>query len=526
MKYLFLIFSIFFLSFGSSFAELSENQKYQACFSQKASFQVSPVNNTLLLETNNTRLAVYQNDTKLQLLSYNAAYSYIPFSTNIEQTPKKWVLNRYSFEDIDTNTTKEILIELWEYQSSQNYILNLNHSSKNYRAEFYISEDWEKYDYVGPEDIGEKWIHDFKKKYIKIQFQSSNKEGEQAPRELIKIYDLSIKRNNNVLGIENVNPWMITVYGGISWCKYKWDIFSKENTRTTPAIGSPMYYIDSLFQENTIHTQKMTDSDGDGVQDLYDNCKTVKNADQKDINQNAVGDACEFDSDWDTIPDEIDNCRNIANTDQADDDKDGIGNSCDNCKLYNPSQKDEDWNKIWDSCDQQESFLEDHDDDKDGVLNSLDNCQSIANPDQADDDKDGVGNSCDNCKLFQNFDQIDKNENGVWDICEDSDNDGIEGIQDNCINIPNPDQADDDNDGIGNLCEDDDNDSVLFSLDNCPYIYNPDQLDTDKDGLGNICDEDDNRFLESNKNIFIFLMLLVIAGFIWAIFMMMKKLKK
>jgi hypothetical protein len=49
------------------------------------------------------------------------------------------------------------------------------------------------------------------------------------------------------------------------------------------------------------------------VKDLYDNCKFQSNSDQVDINQNSIGDACEFDNDSDGVSDEIDTCRNIAN---------------------------------------------------------------------------------------------------------------------------------------------------------------------------------------------------------------------
>ena len=72
----------------------------------------------------------------------------------------------------------------------------------------------------------------------------------------------------------------------------------------------------------------VADTDGDGVPDSRDNCISVKNPDQADINGNGRGDACE-DFDGDRIPNNIDNCPNIPNFNQADADGDGIGDACD-----------------------------------------------------------------------------------------------------------------------------------------------------------------------------------------------------
>ena len=60
--------------------------------------------------------------------------------------------------------------------------------------------------------------------------------------------------------------------------------------------------------------------------------------------QNGVGDACEFDTDEDGIPDSIDNAIHIKNPDQKDLDNDRIGDVMDNCPLYNPDQLDLDKN--------------------------------------------------------------------------------------------------------------------------------------------------------------------------------------
>ena len=47
-----------------------------------------------------------------------------------------------------------------------------------------------------------------------------------------------------------------------------------------------------------------------------------------------------------------DDCRFVKNVDQKDADKDGVGDVCDNCPdLYNPDQKDSDNDGQGDSCD-------------------------------------------------------------------------------------------------------------------------------------------------------------------------------
>jgi hypothetical protein len=70
------------------------------------------------------------------------------------------------------------------------------------------------------------------------------------------------------------------------------------------------------------------DRDGDGLIDAKDNCPTVANKDQEDLNNNKIGDACE-DFDQDGYMNSQDNCPSVSNRNQLDTDNDKIGDACD-----------------------------------------------------------------------------------------------------------------------------------------------------------------------------------------------------
>ncbi len=112
----------------------------------------------------------------------------------------------------------------------------------------------------------------------------------------------------------------------------------------------------------------MDDDDNDTVPDAEDNCPLTANSEQKDLDQDAVGDECDPDRDGDGVLNEGDNCPDAANPLQEDLDLDGLGDDCDFCDDLSDSGLDSDGDLHGDACD---AFPFDpaewHDHDEDGV---------------------------------------------------------------------------------------------------------------------------------------------------------------
>lgn len=215
---------------------------------------------------------------------------------------------------------------------------------------------------------------------------------------------------------------------------------------TSSVFAGPQYqHIDpDIFQQiqPVVPQVDPDDVDGDGILNVSDNCKTIRNGNcnltvnksncdvnkngvvtdaeeaagyQADLDQDGIGDACE-DSDGDSVLDYLDNCPENAN------------------------------------ATQDAAACQDFDGDK--IADSKDNCGDDINPDQSDVDGDGVGDACDICRFVANPGQEDADKDGFGDACaDDYDGDSVGDSVDNCIRVFNPAQEDSDNDGIGDACE-------------------------------------------------------------------------
>ncbi len=214
------------------------------------------------------------------------------------------------------------------------------------------------------------------------------------------------------------------------------------------------------------------DDDGDGHDDLADNCPLAANADQANGDGDIFGDVCDRDLDGDTFVNDVagdfsadeavnkDNCPFIANADQKNFmNLDDEGDVCD----------DDDDN------DNLDDVIELNDDD--GFTTSQFNPDSDG--DGVDDgnedlDKDGA------VTVDQNGDPVETNPND-----DDSDNDGLKDGEEDINNNGSIDEGE-----TSPLKEDSDDDTVNDKDDNCPVSSNSGQLNFDGDSMGDACDDD------------------------------------
>ena len=269
------------------------------------------------------------------------------------------------------------------------------------------------------------------------------------------------------------------------------------------------------------------DSDGDGVGNVDDNCPSIPNTDQSDIDNDYIGDVCDDDMDGDGKNNDYDSCNGpetlwdstdtnidmdqdgcLDATEDQDDDGDGVVDANDPCTgtMYKQQWSSNSANDHdSDGCHDSE---EDPDDDNDGVNDVDDDClrgwhnwTANTNTDHDsdgckdggeddDDDNDGVldrdamGGILDSCPTgdlgWISDSTNDRDGDGCRDATEDNDDDGDEVSDDNDNCSPGPlgwqlnwqsvPSTDLDGDGCRDLDEDDDDDgdTVPDSSDACP----------------------------------------------------------
>jgi len=194
------------------------------------------------------------------------------------------------------------------------------------------------------------------------------------------------------------------------------------------------------------------DADEDAVFEVEDNCATVPNAGQADLDHDGLGDACDEDRDGDRFPDVVDGC--------PDDPQKSDPEVC--------------------GC-----AIPDRDSDSDGAMDCVDRCPE----DPAKTDPGVCG--CGVVDVQSNGDVVcgdgcpDDPDKAAPGLCgcgvpdTDTDGDGAPDCSDNCLQVANAAQTDTDGDGLGDPC------------DNCPDVANSEQSDSDDDGVGDACVPDD-----------------------------------
>jgi Thrombospondin type 3 repeat len=100
------------------------------------------------------------------------------------------------------------------------------------------------------------------------------------------------------------------------------------STKETGNLASAQNVLKILASSQRNPDYTIADTDKDGAPDIRDNCISIANSDQRDIDNNGKGDICD-DFDQDGIINSNDNCPDNPNLNQKDSDGDGVGDICD-----------------------------------------------------------------------------------------------------------------------------------------------------------------------------------------------------